>query len=181
MQIPIQVTFREVDHSDAVKEMCEKEVMKLERFHHRITSCRVTISAPHRHHNKGSLFSVAVDLTVPGGEVVVNKSHHDAHEHEDLFTAIKDAFRAARRRLEDFSRKQRHEVKTHEGSPQGRILRVMPDGFGFIGTPDGREIYFHENSVLNGDFAHLGEGTLVRYAEEDGEDGPQASAVHIVK
>jgi cold shock CspA family protein len=86
-----------------------------------------------------------------------------------------------RRRLEDHSRRQRGSVKTHEGPPQARVSRLFPEeGYGFLETPDGAEIYFHRNSVLGAGFDRLEIGAEVRYVMEQGEKGPQASTVIIV-
>lgn len=181
MEYPVQVTFRDMDVSDAMRDACLKEAAKLERYHDRITGCRVVIAAPHRHHNKGTLYSVSVDLTLPGGEVVVNREHHEKHSHEDAYLAIRDSFRIARRQLEDFRRRQRGDVKTHEPPPQGRIRELnKDDGFGFIETPDGRDLYFHANSVLNGEASSLEVGVEVKFIEEAGDEGPQATSIRLV-
>lgn len=94
--------------------------------------------------------------------------------------AIRDAFDAARRQLEDHARRHRRQVKVHAAAPRGRIARLdYGKDCGFIETPDGREIYFHRNSLLNADFARLEVGDVVRFHEEAGEQGPQASTVHV--
>lgn len=138
-----------------------------------------------------------VDLTVPGEEIVVGRDCSEDHAHEDVYVAIRDAFDGARRLLQDHARKQRAAVKTHEprgGSVQtsrttlqppelrtGKVARIFPDaGYGFLETEDGRDVYFHAHSVLKHGFAKLAVGTEVRYEEEEGERGPQASSVCIV-
>ncbi len=100
--------------------------------------------------------------------------------HKKLRQAINDAFKAAGRRLEDFARRQRGDVKTHELLPIGRVNRLIKEkGYGFLTTLDGREIYFHKDSVLNRGFSRLKVGSSVSFAEEAGEKGPQASTVRI--
>src|SRR4030043_380004 len=100
----------------------------------------------------------------------------------DLAEAIRDAFDAARRKLEDFARKQRGDVKQHETLPHARISALFLDkGYGFLTTVDNREIYFHEHSIVNRDFGHLKVGMEVRFVEEEGEKGPQASTVTVVE
>lgn len=100
----------------------------------------------------------------------------------NILLAIRDAFDAARRKLQDYARRERGVVKVHEGSPHGRVSKVFPEeGFGFLETHDGREIYFHEHSVLESGFAGLKVGTEVHFVEEAGEKGPQASTVMPVK
>lgn len=96
--------------------------------------------------------------------------------------AIRDAFDAARRKLQDYARRRRGVLKVHEGSPRARVAKLFPEErFGFLETPDGREIYFHENSVLDFDFKRLKVGTEVHFVEELGEKGPQASTVTPVE
>lgn len=180
MELPVQVTFRDIDVSEAMREVCGKEVDKLERFHDRLTSCRIVIATPHRHHNKGALFSVSIDLTYPGGEIVVNRDHHENHAHEDAYVAIHDSFKIARRQLEDHVRRRRGETKSHETPRHGHVRKLVDDGFGFIETSDGRELYFHRNSVLDGGYDQLRVGSEVRFVEEQGDDGPQASSVRLV-
>lgn len=106
-------------------------------------------------------------------------SKHAAHE--DIYVAIRDAFDAARRKLQDYARRQRGDVKIHEGSPQARVSRLLPEeGFGFLQTPDGREIYFHRNSVLAPGFDQLVVGVGVYFAEERGDQGAQATTVKLM-
>ena len=109
--LPMQVTFRQMDPSPAVEDAIAKRVEKLDHHHERITSCRVVVHAPHRHHHKGKLYAISVDLTVPGGEIAVNRSAAENHAHEDVYVAIRDAFDAVERQLADFQRRQRGEVK----------------------------------------------------------------------
>jgi cold shock CspA family protein len=69
-------------------------------------------------------------------------------------------------------------MKVHEGSPHARVTKLFPEeGFGFLETPDGREIYFHENSVLDSGFSALEIGTEVQFVEELGDKSPQATTV----
>ncbi|HKI85179.1 MAG TPA: cold shock domain-containing protein, partial [Thermoanaerobaculia bacterium] len=119
---------------------------------------------------------VRVDLRVPGGDLLVERQNAD-----ELPTAIHQAFDAAKRRLEDYARRQRGDVKRHQPTPEGRIVKLMPDdNYGFLETTDGRELYFHRNSVLAPGFDRLAIGTGVRFAEEVGDEGPQASTVAII-
>ncbi len=116
MQIPVEVSFKDVDHSDAVEEKVREEAQKLERFFGHINSCRVVIEAPHKHQARGRLFHVGIHLTVPPAQSIdVDKSHAADPRHADVNVAIKDAFKAAARQLEDYARKLRGDVKTHAG------------------------------------------------------------------
>ncbi|HEY5649575.1 MAG TPA: HPF/RaiA family ribosome-associated protein [Nitrospiria bacterium] len=171
MNVPVQITVRNMPASKAVEDNIHERFERLEALCSRATSCRVTIESPPRHSHKGGRFSIRIDLKLPKREVVVKKVSNP-----DIFVAIRDAFNALRRQLEDFRRKQRGEIKTHEETPHGKVVRILED-YGFLETEDGREIYFHRNSVLNGGFEKISVGSEVRYSEEMGEEGPQASTV----
>jgi cold shock CspA family protein/ribosome-associated translation inhibitor RaiA len=205
MEIPLKIAFRNMAPSKAVAASIREKSAKLESFYDRIMSCRVMVEAPHRHHHKGKAYQVRIDITVPGGELVINrapkrleaaklpaskqveKDLSERHEpskhaaHEDIYVAIRDAFNAAGRRLQDYARRQSGAVKLHESAGHGRISKLFPEeGYGFLETSDGREIYFHRHSVLQPGFAHIAVGNAVRFAEELGEKGPQASTVHVI-
>jgi ribosomal subunit interface protein len=107
MQIPLQITFKGMEPTEAIEAKIRQKVDKLNKHHDRITACHVLVEAPHRSHNKGVLFTVHIDLTVPGGEIAVNKEHGDEHAHEDLYVAIRDAFAAAERQLEHLITRRR--------------------------------------------------------------------------
>ncbi len=206
MEIPLKVTFRNMPPSAAIEANIREKAEKLETFYDRIMSCRVIVEAPHRHHRKGKAYLVRIDITVPGGELVVNRAPKrldaaklrrsessgteviESHEpskhaaHEDVYVAIRDAFNAAGRKLQDYARRQRGKVKVHESVAHAMVNKIFPEeGFGFIQTPDAREIYFHRNSVLPPGFDRLQVGTEVCFSEEQGAKGPQASTVRLVK
>ena len=183
MQIPLQITFRDIDQSDAVEARIRERAAQLEKFYDRITSCRVMVEAPHNSRNKGRLYHIRVDITVPGGEIVVRREPKAHHAHEDVYVAIRDAFKAAQRQLQDYVRRNRGEIKAHEAPPHGRVAKLFAhQGYGFIETADGNEIYFHRNSVTNGAFDQLEVGSEVRYVAAEGESdkGPQTSTVHLI-
>lgn len=183
MQIPLVISFKGMPSSDAAEARIRREATKLDRFYDRITSCQVTIEEPHRHRNQGRLFAVRIHLTLPHDkDLVVRRAPDQRQAHEDPYVAIRDAFDAARRQLQDRVRIRRGEVKAHEAPPQGRVARLVPDeGYGFIETAEGVEIYFHRNSVVNAAFETLAPGMEVRFAEEMGEKGPQASTVQLAE
>jgi ribosomal subunit interface protein len=182
MQLPLQITFRDMEPSDAVETRIRERAAKLDEYYSRIMSCRVVVEAPHRRHHQGKLFHVSIDVTVPDGELVVNREPVLRHAHEDVYVAIRDAFNAAQRRLADYARRQRRDVKTHEApSAQARVLRLFPEeSYGFLAAADGHEVYFHKNSVLNDGFGRMEVGVEVQFVEELGEKGPQASTVRLV-
>ena len=180
MQLPLQITFRNLEHSDAIEANVREKATKIERFAEHITSCRVIVEAPHKHHHKGVIYRVKIDITLPGKEIVVNHHSDEHHAHEDVYVAIRDAFDAATRQLEDYVRQRRGKVKSHDVAPHGRIIQLFPhEDYGVIETSDKREIYFHRNSVVDEDFDKLETGMTVHFAEEMGDNGPQASTVHI--
>ncbi len=182
MQIPLQISFRDMEPSAAVEAKIRDRAAKLDQYYDRIMGCRVVVEAPHRRHHQGRLYHVRVDMTVPQGELVVNREPIDRHAHEDVYVAIRDAFDAAQRRLADYARRQRGDIKLHEEAPASRVSKLFSDeGYGFIETPEGNEVYFHRNSVLNGNFARLEVGDEVQFVEEPGDKGPQASTVRLVR
>jgi ribosomal subunit interface protein len=179
MKIPLQITFRDMEPSEAVEARIREKTAKLEQYYDGIMSCRVMVEAPHGHKHQGRLYQVRIDLGVPDNELVVTHAHHHKdHAHEDVYVAIRDAFEAMKRQLEDYSRIRRGKTKQHETPDGGHVISLHPDeDYGRIGTPDGREIYFHRNSVLKDGFDKLEVGSEVRFTEEAGERGPQASSV----
>lgn len=191
MQIPLIVTFRDIDQSDAIENAIREKAKKLERFHDRITSCRVVVSAPHKHNHQGKIYHITIEITIPGGggnggaaDLVVSREPEKNHAHEDIYVAIRDAFKAAEKQLDKKTKMQRGkpgDVKTHVGPPHGLVTAVIPtQDHGFITAEDGRNIYFHRNSVINEEFDKISEGTPVWFNEEMGDEGPQASTVHVV-
>ena len=175
MEIPLKITFRNMPPSKAIEANIEEKAAKLDSLYDGIMSCRVIVEAPHRHHHKGKAYQVRIDITVPGGEIVVKRE-----KNEDLYVAIRDAFDAATRKLEGHTERQRGDVKIHEAppKPKGRVAKLFPeDDYGFIETSDGREVYFHRNSVIDPVFDKLKEGTEVVFVEEQGDKGPQAMRV----
>ena len=179
MQLPVQIVFRNISPSSAIEAKVRERANKLEEYFDRIVSCRVVVEARHRHHHQGNLYHVRVDVKVPGAELVASREPSAHHAHEDVYVAIRDAFDAAGRQLEDHACRRRGDVKSHEVPPHGRVAELYSD-YGKIETPDGRYVYFHQNSVQGGRFSDLAVGQEVRYVEEMGERGPQATTVHVI-
>jgi ribosomal subunit interface protein len=178
MAVPVQVTLRDMPPSDAVSAHVERRTAKLETFHDRIVKCHVVLEAPHRHHKHGKRFHVRIAMTVPGRELVVSKNLED--NKEDLHAAIDDAFSDAERVLAEHMKELEPDMKNRVRPPHGVIAKIFHDrGYGFIEAEDGHEVYFHQNSVYGGRFEKLQVGVKVRFAEEDGDKGPQASTVHV--
>ena len=179
MQTPVQINYQDVLHTPVIEELIQRKARDLERYFSRITSCRVSVRAPHKHkRTNGSYYHVTVELAVPGAEIVAGRDPGEAGSHDDLQIAIRDAFRAVKRQLQNHARKLRREVKNVVAPPHARVVRLFPyEGFGFLATEDGTEVYFHRNSVLHGAFGTLQVGDEVRFAAEEGENGMQASTV----
>lgn len=181
MQLPLQITFRHMEPSPAMETRVRELAERLDKFSAHIMHCQVIIEAPPGHSQQGGLFEVRIDITVPEKEIAVRRTHPVRHSHEDPYVTLRDAFRAVRRQLEDYERERQPPSKTRVGPPHGRVCELNPgDGFGRIETDDGRVIYFHRNSVMDRPFEELSIGTEVRFSEESGDQGPQASTVHVV-
>ena len=177
---PLQITFRDVPPSVAVEARIRDEADALHHYYDRIQRCRVVVEMPHRHQHQGRLYAVHIDLTVPGREIVIGREPTQNHAHEDVYVAIRDAFEAAKRQIQDHIRREREHSEAEPLASEGRVGRLFRElGYGFIETVDGREIYFHRNSVLDDAFDRLEAGQRVHFAEELGEKGPQASTVRM--
>jgi ribosomal subunit interface protein len=182
MLIPVEVSFRHMAQSDAIEEEVRRKAEKLDRFYPRITGCRVVVEASNRRTStKAMLYRVRVEVIVPGGEIVAERQPSHQPLHDDIHVAIRDAFDSMKRELQDYADKQRGDVKVHELPPRGRVVRIFPDrGYGFLESDDGYEVYFHHNAVVDGAFGKLAVGDEVRFEEDEGEQGPQATSVIVV-
>lgn len=166
MQIPLQVTFQGIPRSDALEAAIRERAAKLEAFHPRLMSCRVVVEEKRRHQHQGRLFTVRIDLHVPGHAFAVNRD-----DDEDVFVALRDAFDAAKRMLEDEIRRERQDVKQHEQPSHGRITRLDRDeGHGLIETPDGAQAFFSIENVVSPPFESLKVGAEVQFLLEPGKD-----------
>ncbi|NND48681.1 MAG: HPF/RaiA family ribosome-associated protein [Rhizobiales bacterium] len=182
MQLQAEISFQGIEPSDFVRQRIEKELTKLERFHDRITHCRVVLSSPGKHHKKGGLFAVHLHLTIPGHkEIAVSREPQKHQAHEDPYVAVRDAFNAARRMLQDIEQKMAEAtVVPHNVEQLGKIARLIAEeDYGFIEAPGTLDVYFHRNEVAGGDFNNLEVGTPVRFISEDSEGGPKATFVRM--
>jgi cold shock CspA family protein/ribosome-associated translation inhibitor RaiA len=182
MQTPVEIDFQGMAVRPEIRSAIAEHVADLEQRFGRVTAGRVVLKAPGGHHRTGGLYEVNIRLALPDGrDVNVDRTAKADERHSDLTFAINDAFKRARRQLQDHVRHLQGQVKTHEGAPIGTVVRLDPSGdFGFLESNDGREIYFHRNSVLDGAFPRLAVGTRVTFAEEEGEKGTQASTVTLL-
>ena len=197
--IPTQVTFRGLSHSDALEADIRECVAWLEQFYAGIVRCRVLVEVPHRHRHGGRHFHVRVEVTVPGAAPIVVSHEPSLHGplkdiaeakhmkdsetegvHRYARVAVHEAFDAARRRLQDFARRQRGTTKTHDVPAHGVVSELRPeDDYGFI-KADEEQIFFSRASVLDNAFDELTVGTPVAFVGEKGEKGPQASTVRML-
>ena len=182
MQAPVQVQFKNMEPSEALEAAIKKWTDKLDRAYPDIMTCRVSIEAPTRKKLHGGLYHTRIDIKLPGREVVVNRKPDLHHSYTDAYVSIRDAFKNAQRQLEETVKRVQGKVKIHEEEAvHGRIISLFPENdCGWIESSDGREIYFHRNSLLTGGFDDLTKGMDVRFIEHENSDEPRASSVRLV-
>jgi cold shock CspA family protein len=179
MQTTPQIDFQGMEPSATMQNRIVQHIARIEDRYGRATSCRVVVKGPGAHHRTGGLYEVNIYLSLPDRrEVAIERTPHLDERFQDFDFALNDAFKRARRRLQDQIRRMRGKVKRHELPPSGVVKKLMhDDGYGFLESADGREIYFHRNSVAEPGFESLEIGARVNFKEEQGENGPQASQV----
>lgn len=182
MQTAPHIDFQGMAASPEIREAIGKHIAELEQRCGRLTGCRIVVKAPGEHHHKGGLYDVHIRLALPDGrEVNVARTPPKDERHSDLTFALDDAFRHARRQLQDQVRRMQGSVKHHAGEPIGTVVKIDPSGeFGFLEAGDGQEIYFHRNSVLDDGWSRLEIGSRVTYSEEPGEKGAQATTIKLL-
>lgn len=173
--LPLQITVRDIPSSLALETHIRKKAEKLNRFYNRISSCRIMVELPQKHKHQGKLYNVRIDITVPGKEFVVTRKYD-----QDVYVAIRDAFNAIVRQLEEHSHKRHGRVKTHNDVMHGYIVRLIKkEGYGFIEGTDGNEYYFSITNVSYPSFNNLSVGDAVEFSAQAFSDGAQAQ--HVVK
>lgn len=183
MQVPLEIFYKDVTKTDAIEDLIQEKIAKLERMCDHIISCSIAVEKPNSTTRQRNPYRVRITMKVPPGhEIAVSKEPADNEKDDPLPTVIRNAFDAVERQLKKLVQMQREEVKKHpEQEVRAIVTRIFPDeGYGFIRTINGREIYFHRNSVVNEDFEKMQEGTGVRFFETEGDKGPQASTVQIL-
>ncbi|MGE4232507.1 MAG: HPF/RaiA family ribosome-associated protein [Bacteriovoracia bacterium] len=183
MQFPPQISFHQVNSSPSLELLIRKKIEKLEQFYSNIIGCRVVVEPSNRRHNQGNLYHVRVEVSMPGADLVVSRDPPAHQAHEDVHITVYDAFQAMTRKIEDFVRTYFRNRKRHRNRlTRARVKSLFPmEDYGFLETRDGREIYFHKNSLRDGSFENLEVGASVRFLEEQGYEGPQAAMVHLVR
>jgi cold shock CspA family protein/ribosome-associated translation inhibitor RaiA len=188
MQTPVEIDFQGLQATEQLRACVTRNISTLEQRFGRVTACRVVIRGPSERHRKGGAFDVSIRLTLPQGrEVDIGRSEGRVKDADtdnrllDPVVALNDAFKRARRRLQDHARRMQGHVKAHDGPPVATVTRFDDaGGFGFLETPDGREVYFHKNSILDDGARNVAPGTRVTFFEEMGDKGPQASTVRVL-
>lgn len=186
MKVPPAITYRNLDKTNAIDNLVNEKIAKLEQVCNYISSCHIAIEKIHDRPSQGSPYRVRIDMTVPPGhELVAESNPNDVNQYPPLDAVIRDAFNAATRQLRDFSKRQKEKdkAKDHDQAMETMALvtQLFPEqDYGFIKTLDGQDIYFHRNSVIHDDFERLEIGTGVRFVAKEGDQGLQASTVQIV-
>ena len=180
MERPLEIVFHNMPPSSEIERLVREKVSKLEKFYPRIVGCRVAVELPHKAHKTGNVPKVRVEIQVPGQTLVVRHEQRARQRDPDLSTrsSVRDAFNAATEKLRDLKRKQAREIKPHPAPLQARISSIFAErDYGFITTAEGKELYFHRNSVMDGPFDGLKLGDTVHFVEADGDTGPTAAKV----
>jgi cold shock CspA family protein/ribosome-associated translation inhibitor RaiA len=183
MEVPLDVTYRNVEKTPSIDDLIATKVEKLEEVCDHITACHIAVERAHTHPSHGSPYRVRINLTVPPGhELAIAKNPSEGVQYESLESVMRDAFDAARRQLRDLNEIQQNNTKEHPEQVLGGIVtRLFPaENYGFLKTLEGQEIFFHRNSVLHDDFDRLTIGAGVQFFVTEGEKGPQASTVRLI-
>lgn len=180
MTVAVEITFHKMEGTKALCADIERHAQKLGQFSPELINCHVVLEPSEHRHRKGNRYVARIRVTLPGGELDVGRAPSGDTSHEDAYVAIRDAFDAMRRQLQDFRRKRQGKVKVHEMPAVGRVQYIDREGgYGVIETPEGREVHFHPNSLVDAEFDRVEAGDEVRFAEVPGEEGPWASTVHL--
>lgn len=183
MEIPLKITFHNLDPSEALEADIRERVAKLERIYDRLVGCRVSVEALHKQHRQGNVHECHIELRVPTGEIVVSNQPRRVKENyanPDAYVVVREAFAIAERKLKQFKQRLVGDVKRHPPLFQGEVAELnLAQGFGFITTHTGARLYFHRNSLMNEDFNWLEPGTAVHFIEAMGDTGPTASKVWL--
>jgi ribosome-associated translation inhibitor RaiA/cold shock CspA family protein len=173
VEFPLHLVSRAFALTGEIESEIRKRAVKLPEFYPRITSCRLVVDAPIPHRRSGGPYSVNIEIVLPGAVLRVNRQHGDL-----LQPAIRQAFDALYRQLEDHARRERGTVKHHEALPVATVSELFPDeDYGFLETAEEERLYFHRKSVLPPGFDSIGIGSRVRFHREEGDKGAQASTV----
>ena len=188
MQVPLEIAFHNIEHSDTAETEIRDHVARLEEIYNRLTGCRVRVDQRANNSNHTIPPVVRIEISVPGFKDIVVAHEPDRLQRKfqrpDLSNAINEAFRIAERQLSEFKEKlaDRTAAMTHESANEflGQVAEMTPEqDFGFLLNKEGGLLYFHRNSLLSGDFDRLKRGDHVTYVEDVGDTGPIATKVRV--
>ena len=206
MQVPPEITIKNVEATPELDKLLQQQIARLERISSHIVSLHVSIEKEQGRHQEGNPYRVLLDIRIPPNHQLVVKRQsvlhvdakpqakdepgEEAEKHasvtsrkdEPLPALVRRTFDSARRQLETLIERQRGETKAH---PQNQVTAFIErllreDGYGFLRTIEGEQIYFSKNSTLHGEWERMEVGTGVRYSAEEGEKGLQATSIEIV-
>lgn len=179
MRIPLEIAFKNMEPTAAMESLVRQRVDKLIQYHAHIITCRVAVEVPHRSANTDAVgHRVRIEVSVPGDVIVVSRDRSHRHGEYDPYAAIRVAFAAAESQLKRHAGRQRRTRRPQAGPPHAVVTKLFPDqDYGILRATDGREIYFHRNSVINDHFDDLKLDEEVRFEETVGDEGPQATTV----
>lgn len=188
MQIPVEIAFHNIQHSDWAEEAIREKIARLEKLFDRLVTCRVRVEKRASNANNSIPPVVRIEIAVPGHKDIV-VSHEPEHLQQkfsdpDMRIAINEAFRIAERQLLDFKEQLKGKTKAPFSDAQnqflGQVAELAPErDHGFLLTKEGGLLYFHRNSLLTGDFDALKRGDQVHYVEDHGDTGPTAVKVRV--
>ncbi|HTI01495.1 MAG TPA: HPF/RaiA family ribosome-associated protein [Acidisoma sp.] len=184
MDRPLDIAFHNMQSSSSLEAEIRRQAERLDRRSRRLIGCRVSVEALHQQHRRGNVVDVHITLSVPGRDLVVSREPHKArqhHAHPSAYSSVRDAFRAAERRLDAWKAQLTEDTTKPTGSAlTGEVMLIEPGAdHGFLLTSRGSQLYFHQDSVTNASLADLREGMVVHYVEEEGESGPVAGKVRV--
>ena len=188
MQVPLEITFHNMESLDWAEQEIRARVDDLESIYDRLTSCRVRVDQRATNTNDTIPPVVRIEMGLPGRKDLVVAHEPDRLQQKfqrpDLHNAINEAFRIAERQLSQYKDKLKdHTAEVRHESAQnnlGQIAEIYPDrDHGFLLTKEGGLLYFHRNSMLNGDFDALKLRDEVYYVEDVGDTGPLATKVRL--
>lgn len=182
METAPQIIFHDVERSDWVESYILERLQRLDKFAQNVIRCHVTLTREQSSHQKGNRYSVMVEVrTPPQHDLAIKKEKVIRDMSTQLPAVINLAFGAIERQLKKTASLRRHGEHPPPAQPHGIVERLFDDGYGFIrAADDNREVYFHRNSVLHGEFDELSVGAEVRFNPEEGDEGEQASSVQLV-
>lgn len=188
MQVPLEIAFHNVEHSDWAEDEIRNHVARLEDIYKRLTSCRVRVDQRATNSHQTIPPVVRIEIGLPGRKDIVIAHEPERlqrkYQRPDLHHAINEAFRIAERQLSEYKERlsDRTAAITHEATNEflGQVAEIVPDrDHGFLMTKEGGLLYFHRNAVLTGDFDRLQRGDAVTYVEEVGDTGPIATKLRV--